>query len=108
TVHFDEAVQWQYSNIGVEDSKGHSVLNGKPQVGNRDAILPLLPGASGALRVNWRLVGIDAHPVIGAYVFGVSGGAGGGAADLDSVIRRMAGTLGEGRIGSPGLNWAIR
>ena len=108
TVHFDEAVEWQYSNIGVEDSKGHSVLNGKPQVANREAVLPLVPGASGALRVNWRLVGIDAHPVIGAYVFGVSGGVGGAATDLDTVIRKMAGTLGEGRIGSPGLNWAIR
>src|SRR5207302_990471 len=31
TVRFDEAVQWQYSTIGVEDTKGHSLLNGKPQ-----------------------------------------------------------------------------
>jgi copper transport protein len=109
TVHFDEAVQWQYSTIGVEDTKGHSFLSGKPQVANREAILPLAPGATGALRVSWRLVGVDAHPVIGAYVFGIgAGGAAGGAADLDSVIRRMAGTLGEGRIGSEGLNWAIR
>src|SRR6266513_1187144 len=102
TVHFDEAVQWQYSTIGVEDTKGHSVVAGKPQVGNREAILPLTPGASGALRVSWRLVGVDAHPVIGAYVFGVAGAGGvaGGAADLDNAIRRMAGTLGEGRIGS--------
>ncbi len=106
TVHFDEAVQWQYSTIGVEDTKGHSVVAGKPQVGNREAILPLTPGASGALRVSWRLVGVDAHPVIGAYVFGI--GAAGGAADLDTAIRRMAGSLGEGRIGSDGLNWAIR
>jgi putative copper export protein/methionine-rich copper-binding protein CopC len=108
TVHFDESVQWQYSTIGVEDTKGHSQLAGKAQVANREAILPLVPGASGALRVNWRLVGVDAHPVIGAYVFGVSAGAAGGAADLDTAIRRMAGTLGEGRIGSEGLNWAIR
>jgi methionine-rich copper-binding protein CopC/putative copper export protein len=109
TVHFDEAVQWEYSSIGVEDTKGHSLLNGRPQVANRDAVLPLVPGASGALRVNWRLVGIDAHPVIGAYVFGISGGgAAGGTADLDTAIRRMAGSLGEGRIGSQGLNWAIR
>jgi copper transport protein len=110
TVHFDEAVQWQYSTIGVEDTKGHSLLGGKPQVANREAILPLAPGATGALRVSWRLVGVDAHPVIGAYVFGISTGgtAAGGAADLDTAIRRMAGTLGEGRIGSEGLNWAIR
>jgi copper transport protein len=110
TVHFDEAVQWQYSQIGVEDTNGHSLLAGKAQVANREAILPLVPGAGGALRVSWRLVGVDAHPVIGAYVFGIggAGGVGGGAADLDSAIRRMAGTLGEGRIGSEGLNWAIR
>ena len=71
TVHFDEAVQWQYSTIGVEDTKGHRFLAGKPQVANREAILPLAPGATGALRVSWRLVGVDAHPVIGAYVFGM-------------------------------------
>ena len=106
TVHFDENVLWQYSSIGVEDTKGHSVEAGKPQVANREAVIPLQPGASGALRVNWRLVGVDAHPVIGAYVFGV--GAAGGTADLDAAIRRMAGSLGEGRIGSQGLNWAIR
>src|SRR5438445_1076237 len=106
TVRFDEAVQWQYSTIGVEDTKGHSLLNGKPQTANREAVLPLQPGSSGALRVSWRLVGVDAHPVIGAYVFGI--GAAGGAADLDTAIRRMAGSLGEGRIGSQGLNWAIR
>ena len=110
TVHFDEAVQWQYSKIDIEDTKGHSLLSGKPQVANREAILPLAPGASGPLRVSWRLVGVDAHPVIGAYAFGISGSgtAAGGAADLDTAIRRMAGSLGEGRIGSPGLNWAIR
>jgi copper transport protein len=106
TVRFDEAVQWQYSTIGVEDTKGHSLLAAKPQVGSREAVLPLQPGATGALRVSWRLVGVDAHPVIGAYAFGI--GAAGGAADLDSAIRRMAGSLGEGRIGSNGLNWAIR
>src|SRR5437660_1113497 len=92
TVHFDESVQWEYSQIGVEDNKGHSVLNGKPQVSNREAVLPLVSGASGALRVNWRLVGIDAHPVIGAYVFGISGGGAGGAADLDTAIRHIAGS----------------
>jgi len=105
TVHFDEAVQWQYSQIGVEDTKGHSVVAGKPQLGNRDAVIPLVPGAGGALRVSWRLVGVDAHPVTGAYAFGINVGS---APDLDSAIRRMAGSLGEGRIGSPGLNWAIR
>jgi putative copper export protein/methionine-rich copper-binding protein CopC len=106
TVKFDESVQWQYSQIDVEDTKGHSLLAGKPQVADRQAILPLAAGASGALRVNWRLVGVDAHPVIGAYVFGIQ--AAGGVTDLDTAIRQMAGSLGEGRIGSPGLNWAIR
>jgi len=61
-----------------EDTKGHSLLAGKPQVANRRRSSPWPPGASGALRVSWRLVGVDAHPVIGAYVFGVGAGAGGG------------------------------
>ena len=110
TVNFDEAVQWEYSSIDVEDPKGHSVRAGKPQTSPRQAIVPLAPGTSGPLRVTWRLVGIDAHPVIGAYVFGVKGAAGSvdGTADLDQTIRQLAGSLGEGRIGSQGLNWAIR
>ncbi len=55
-------------------------------------------------------MGIDAHPVIGAYVFGISAAAGAGSdtTELDQTIRQLAGTLGEGRIGSQGLNWAIR
>ena len=73
TVHFDEAVQWQYSQIGVEDTQGHSLLAGKPQVANREAILPLVPGAGGALRVSWRLVGVNTHPVIGATSSGSEG-----------------------------------
>jgi|GEM_PF-6039475 len=108
TVHFDEAVQWQYSTIGIEDTKGHSVLAGKPQVANREAVLPLQPGTTGALRVSWRLVGVDAHPVTGAYVFGIGAPGVAGATDIDTAIRRMAGSLGEGRVGSAGLNWAIR
>src|SRR5437660_1027313 len=93
TVHFDEAVQWQYSQIGAEDTKGHTLLAGKPQVGNREAVLPLAPGASGAVRVSWRLVGVDAHPVIGAYVFGISaGGAAAGAAGIYGLRHYPAGS----------------
>jgi copper transport protein len=110
TVNFDEAVQWQYSSIDVEDPKGHSVKAGAPQTSGRQAVIPLTAEAKGPLRVTWRLVGVDAHPVIGAYVFGISAaaGMGDGTAELDQTIRQLAGTLGEGRIGSQGLNWAIR
>src|SRR5579884_3600964 len=108
TVHFDESVQWQYSTIGIEDTKGHNVMAGKAQLASREAVLPLQPGTTGALRVSWKLVGVDAHPVTGAYVFGIGAAAGAGATDIDSAIRRMAGSLGEGRVGSASLNWAIR
>jgi putative copper export protein/methionine-rich copper-binding protein CopC len=110
TVNFDEAVEWQYSSIDVETPKGHSVKAGTPQLSGRQAIIPLSEDAKGPLRVNWRLVGIDAHPVIGAYVFGIQPAASSddGTADLEQTIRELAGTLGEGRIGSQGLNWAIR
>jgi copper transport protein len=110
TVNFDEAVEWQYSSIDVEDPEGHSVKTGTPQLSGRQAIIPLTAEAKGPLRVSWRLVGIDAHPVIGAYVFGIRPAASSddGSADLEQTIRQLAGTLGEGRIGSQGLNWAIR
>ncbi|HET9769621.1 MAG TPA: copper resistance protein CopC [Acidimicrobiia bacterium] len=109
TVRFDEAVQWEHSRVEVEDTDGHSVLGeGKPELRGREAVLTLAPGTSGPLRVSWRIVGIDAHPVIGAYVFGIHDAAALGSGDLDSTIRQLAGTLGEGRVGSDGLNWAIR
>lgn len=110
TVNFDEAVEWQYSSIDVEDPTGHSVKAGTPQLQGRQAVIPLAPEARGPLRVNWRIVGIDAHPIIGAYVFGIQppSGSADGDADLERTIRQLAGTLGEGRIGSPALNWAIR
>ena len=110
TVNFDEAVEWQYSSIDVEDPKGHSVKAGVPKTSPRQVTIPLTAEAKGPLRVTWRLVGIDAHPVIGAYVFGISAAAGTGSdtTELDQTIRQLAGTLGEGRIGSQGLNWAIR
>jgi copper transport protein len=110
TVNFDEAVEWQYSSIDVEDPKGHSVKAGVPKTSPRQVTIPLTAEAKGPLRVTWRLVGIDAHPVIGAYVFGISAAAGADSdtAELDQTIRQLAGTLGEGRIGSQGLNWAIR
>src|SRR5581483_8011033 len=106
TVNFDEAVQWQYSSIDVETPKGHSVKAGAPHTAGRQVVIPLTDEAKGPLRVTWRLVGVDAHPVIGAYVFGISAaaGSGDGTADLDQTIRQLAGTLGEGRIGSEGLN----
>ncbi|MEW6476819.1 MAG: copper resistance protein CopC [Actinomycetota bacterium] len=110
TVRFDEDVQWEFSTIDVEDTKGRSVKGAGPvRAAGKEAVVPLSPEASGPLRVNWRIVGFDAHPIIGAYVFGIRGtGAGDGQADLDSTIRQLAGSLGEGRIGSDGLNWAIR
>jgi copper transport protein len=109
TVRFDETVEWQHSRIDVEDTEGRSVLGtGKQQLGGREALIPLAPGTTGPLRVSWRIVGVDAHPVIGAYVFGIHDAAAIGSGDLDETIRQLAGTLGEGRAGSDGLNWAIR
>ena len=87
TVRFDEAVQWQYSHIDVEDTDGHSVRGTAPQqLTGREAIIPLAPGTSGPLRVTWRLVGIDAHPVIGAYVFGVQSTIGGGQMSTEPAL----------------------
>ncbi|MGH8973669.1 MAG: copper resistance CopC family protein, partial [Acidimicrobiia bacterium] len=75
-VKFDEGVQWQYSLVDVVDTDGKSLLGGKPEMSGRQVVLPLSPTAAGAMRVSWRVVGDDAHPVIGAFVIGVKGFAG--------------------------------
>ncbi|MGH8973312.1 MAG: CopD family protein, partial [Acidimicrobiia bacterium] len=63
-------------------------------------------------RVSWRVVGDDAHPVIGAFVIGVKGFAGAEQAlpegQLGRAIGELGGSVGEGRTGSAGLAWAIR
>ncbi len=110
-VTFDEAVQWEYSGVDVEDVDGQSLLSGPPQYQGRRATLPLQADAAGAMRVTWRIVGDDAHPVIGAYVLGVEAFPGSTSAlpggQLGRAIGELSGSLGEGRAGSTGLGWAI-
>lgn len=107
-VRFDEQVLWEYSEIDVENVDGDSLLGGEPQLTERQAVLPLASDAAGAMRVFWRLVGNDSHPQIGAFVIGVRGPPGSAAtADLDLALQNL-GAVGEAKVGSDALAWAIR
>jgi copper transport protein len=111
-VKFDERVNWEYSEVDVEDPDGRSLLAGERQISGRQVTLPLSATAAGAMRVSWRVVGDDAHPVIGAFVIGVEGFPGAEQAlpqgQLGRAIGELGGAVGEGRTGSAGLAWAIR
>lgn len=111
-VKFDEGVQWEYSEVDVKGPDGRSLVGGEREVSGRQVVLPLSPTAAGAMRVSWRVVGDDAHPVIGAFVIGVQGFPGAEQAvpegQLARALGELGGSVGEGRTGSPGLAWAIR
>jgi putative copper export protein/methionine-rich copper-binding protein CopC len=106
-VQYNEPVDKDLFRAEV-DAKEGSAMSGKPVfVDPRTVALPLRSGVSGALVVTWLAVGLDAHPVQGQFLVGVS--APGGAATLAKDLSAAATHLGdfEGGAGSGGLLAAI-
>ena len=104
---YNEPVDQDLFRSQVEGKDG-SVLAGKPIfLDPRTVALPLRSGVSGAFAVTWLAVGLDAHPVQGQFVLGIS--AAGGAAALKKDLASAASHLGdfEAGAGSGGLLVAI-
>jgi copper transport protein len=78
TITFNESVNLPANAIEVLAGDGRKVEIGKPQFGEDGrhvtATLPDLP--KGTSVVSWRVVSDDAHPVQGAFTFGVGEAAG--------------------------------
>lgn len=116
TLRFTESPDWKLSRVDVTDTDGRSVLEGPPVLAGAEGRFPLQAGATGAMLVSWLVVGDDAHPVQGQFVFAVTGdlvrgpaGSAGQAALSSQLLSlsRGAGAF-QGRAGAAGLGWLIR
>ena len=112
TLRFTEALDWKLSRVEVTDADGHPVTDGSP-VDQRGAEghFPIRAGVSGPMLVSWLVVGEDAHPVQGQFVFAVAPPAGSVASgSLDRQLAALSARAGafQGRAGSTGLGWLIR
>jgi putative copper export protein/methionine-rich copper-binding protein CopC len=88
---YNEPIDQSLFRLTVEGDQG-SVLAGKPAFQDDETIVaPLRPDTTGVLVVTWVAVGLDAHPVVGQYYFGVRPppGAAGQKIDFTSVAKRI-------------------
>ena len=74
-LRFTQRLEPAFSSIRVFDRNGRQVDRGDARVDATDAALlrvsvPLLP--SGAYRVSWRVLSVDAHVTEGEFTFDVS------------------------------------
>ncbi|KJL42520.1 MULTISPECIES: copper resistance protein CopC [Microbacterium] len=61
------------SVVEVTDSSGSSLVDGAPTVQDNVLTQPLAGEASGAVRVLWKVVSSDGHPISGEFSFTVTG-----------------------------------
>ncbi|GAA1948919.1 copper resistance CopC family protein [Microbacterium deminutum] len=76
TLTFNEAISTDAgaSAVQVTDAAGTSLTAGTPIAQDNVLTQPLEGAASGAIRVLWKVVSADGHPVSGELSFTVSGG----------------------------------
>jgi copper transport protein len=78
-LEFDEPVEVALGSVRVLDAKGRRVDRGRVQHpgGNPKIVrIELDSGLKGGFAVGWRVVSADAHPISGAFTFGVGAGTG--------------------------------
>jgi putative copper export protein/methionine-rich copper-binding protein CopC len=88
---YNEPIDRSLFRLTVEGDQG-SVLAGKPVFQDDETIVAALrPDTTGVLVVTWVAVGLDAHPVVGQYYFGVrpAQSAAGQKIDFTSVARNI-------------------
>jgi methionine-rich copper-binding protein CopC len=59
------------TEIAVTDAAGTSLVAGSPTVDDNVVTQPIAGSASGAVRVVWKVVSSDGHPISGEYSFAV-------------------------------------
>ncbi|MGI5240073.1 copper resistance CopC family protein [Dactylosporangium sp. CA-139066] len=69
TLTFNENVKQQFSTIVVTGADGQSYVDGAPRVVDRTLVQAVKPLPAGAVRVAWRTVSADGHPIEGQFGF---------------------------------------
>jgi copper transport protein len=105
-LHYNEPIDKDLFRLTVEGDRG-SELAGAPVFQDDQTIAASLrPDASGYMVVTWVAVGLDAHPVVGQYYFGIR--SPNSSAALGSAPRVTAFEAGGGASGLTGLIEAAR
>jgi copper transport protein len=102
TLHFGEDVTAELGAIRVFDGAAHRVTTSPPTHPDGDGTrvqvrLPRL--APGSYVVTWRVVSADAHPVQGAFTFGVGPGSAAESARSETLARSLLGAGGSAVVG---------
>ncbi|GGM77154.1 copper resistance protein CopC [Dactylosporangium sucinum] len=69
TFTFNEMVQQRFSTVVVTGADGASYSDGAPRSVDKTLTQPLKPLPGGAVRVAWRTVSADGHPIEGQFTF---------------------------------------
>jgi copper resistance protein C len=66
---FTEMVKQQFSTVVVTGADGVSYSDGTPKSVDKTLTQPVRPLPGGAIRVVWRTVSVDGHPIEGQFTF---------------------------------------
>ncbi|MET7400977.1 copper resistance CopC family protein [Dactylosporangium sp. NPDC005572] len=69
TFTFNEMVKQQFSTVVVTGADGASYSDGAPTSVDKTLTQPVKPLPNGAVRVAWRTVSVDGHPIEGQFTF---------------------------------------
>ena len=69
TFTFNEMVKQQFSTVVVTGADGVSHSDGAPKSVDKTLTQPVKPLPAGAIRVVWRTVSVDGHPIEGQFTF---------------------------------------
>ncbi|WP_238005823.1 copper resistance protein CopC [Dactylosporangium sp. AC04546] len=69
TFTFNEMVKQQFSTVVVTGADGVSYSDGAPKSVDKTLTQPVKPLPNGAVRVAWRTVSVDGHPIEGQFTF---------------------------------------
>ncbi|WP_327000223.1 copper resistance protein CopC [Dactylosporangium sp. NBC_01737] len=69
TFTFNEMVKQQFSTVVVTGADGASYSDGTPKSVDKTLTQPVKPLPGGAIKVVWRTVSVDGHPIEGQFTF---------------------------------------
>nr|BFE57939.1 hypothetical protein GCM10020063_024650 [Dactylosporangium thailandense] len=105
---FSDGVQQQFSTVVVTGADGSSYVDRAPRVADRTLTQPIRPLPNGAVRVAWRTVSADGHPIEGQFSFTVSGsGVRAATAAPSATTAATTDTTKDAAGGSGAMPWVV-